>query len=207
MKCPGLFFVSLVILTSFICGCEKEDILSSNLPVNYSDSIYNINNREAAARVLTIKMGNLGGREAEWYNRFLITHISDSHVSYMSPDNCVSIDKTISCKNLKESIRFSNQLKPGSKKSLLDINCIVSTGDMINNWKNDSKRAALNRLDYFMTFFNENNKISSILCTGNHDSGFMASDTSAYLNKEDIYNAVTKRINTPVNGLQDENYF
>ncbi|MDD6209457.1 MAG: metallophosphoesterase [Bacteroidales bacterium] len=199
----------IVALLFVFYSCDKYDDLYEELAASPNAAYYS-NNNEAVRRVLTIKKGNLGGNNADWYNRFLITHISDPHIFEKSKDNGIFSNSANCCKNLREAVFFSNQLKRDSNIPLLGINCIVTTGDLISNSSSDDKSAVSQRFDCFMKYYNEKNSIPSLFCTGNHDWGitsFNLSQLSNRMTSDDIFMHLTSSLNTGIKNKYGRNYF
>lgn len=157
-------------------GCkettEDNDAVTA-LRSSMDNAFYLQNNKDAIRRVDSIMYNKTN--TSNKYERFKIVHISDPHLSALSRSN-----NYISPNNLLQSITFANQTK-------LKINAIVATGDFISN---KGKGEALQYLKAFTSNFRWNNKIPSVVCTGNHDSNMIEKISKNYISRSELNNTL-----------------
>ena len=177
-------FLFLLILAGCKETTEDEDAIAS-LRGGIDNAFYAQNNKDATRRVDSIMYNKAD--TSNKYERFKIVHISDPHLSAVSKSN-----NYVTPINLMQSIKFANQSK-------LKINAITITGDFISN---GDKNDALQYLRAFSTNFRWNNKVPSVICTGNHDSNMIEKIAKHYINREEI-----NMILFPDGKIKDKNYY
>lgn len=140
----------LCLLLLAACSKDLVDQLQSRQELN--EHLYTQNNTAATARIRQIMYQKSNDATTE---RFKLVHISDVHLSSWSPSNHYQLPI-----NLRQSIRFANQ-------DALRINAIAITGDFISYAE---KPQATSFMRSFATCIQQDNRIPTLICTGNHDS-------------------------------------
>lgn len=191
MKTLHIHTIISMILCLFYCvSCNSEipeeyfDQSTQNALSNLNQIMYN-----TTASTNPLKTGTVN-------ERFKIVHISDIHLPRTSAQ-----EDNISLKNLREAIQFANL--NDSK-----INAIVATGDYVSNNEKTNRQTIINNLNLFKSiFFDSSNRIPGFLCTGNHDTNMLTSDSTFYLPQEDIHQCLFSTQNYPYEQTEVENYY
>lgn len=180
-----------MILCLFCCVSCNSEIPEEYFDQSTQNALSNLNQIMYSTTASTNSLK--AGKATE---RFKIVHISDIHL----PRTSVQEDN-VCLKNLKEAILFSNL--NDSK-----INAIVATGDYVSNNEKTNRQTIINNLNLFKSiFFDSSNRIPGFLCTGNHDTNMLTSDSTFYLSKEDIHQCLFSTTNYPYEQTEEENYY
>ena len=180
-----------MILCLFCCVSCNSEIPEEYFDQSTQNALSNLNQIMYSTTASTNSLK--AGKATE---RFKIVHISDIHL----PRTSVQEDN-VCLKNLKEEISFSNL--NDSK-----INAIVATGDYVSNNEKTNRQTIINNLNLFKSiFFDSSNRIPGFLCTGNHDTNMLTSDSTFYLSKEDIHQCLFSTTNYPYEQTEEENYY
>lgn len=180
-----------MILCLFCCVSCNSEIPEEYFDQSTQNALSNLNQIMYSTTASTNSLK--AGKATE---RFKIVHISDIHL----PRTSVQEDN-VCLKNLKEAISFSNL--NDSK-----INAIVATGDYVSNNEKTNRQTIINNLNLFKSiFFDSSNRIPRFLCTGNHDTNMLTSDSTFYLSKEDIHQCLFSTTNYPYEQTEEENYY
>lgn len=191
MKTLHIHTIISMILYLFYCISCNSEIPEEYFDQNTQNALSNLNQimYNTTASTNSLKTGTVN-------ERFKIVHISDIHLPRTSAQ-----EDNICLKNLKEAIQFANL--NDSK-----INAIVATGDYVSNNEKTNRQTIINNLNLFKSIiFDSSNRIPGFLCTGNHDTNMLTTDSTFYLSKEDIHQCLFSTTNYPYEQAEEENYY
>lgn len=150
-------------------GCTEEHELSTSLR---QASLFEVMN----GRMTVDRMNSVAEQYERQANYFVITHVSDAHLSDYSDGNNISFSRST---NLGQAVAFANREDVGS-------NAMVHTGDMIGNGPKTSRNTALNFLRRFVEILYKNNSVPTFFINGNHDSNRMSRNPANYVSSATV---------------------
>ena len=157
--------LALIGLSMFLLfGCTEEDAHLDNLR---KASLFEMMN----GKMTLERLNSIADEQDRKDNYFVVTHVSDAHVSDYSDGNNVAHSRGT---NLGQAVAFANRE---------DVGCdaLVHTGDMLGNSPKTSRAEAMHLIGKFVSILYASNEIPTFYINGNHDSNRMSKKPHDYV--------------------------